>query len=51
MIEVWRYDPDLLAKNGVIDPLSLYLSIRANDDERIQIELKDLMNSIKWLED
>lgn len=51
LIEVWRYDPDLLAKNGVIDPLSLYLSIRANDDERIQIELKDLMNSIKWLED
>ena len=51
MVEIWRYDPSLLAINGVVDPLSLYLCMRTSDDERIRIELKNLMGSIEWLED
>ena len=50
-IEVWRYNPLLLAKNNLVDPLSLYLSMQSNDDERIIIELNKLINNIKWLED
>ena len=51
LVEVWRYDPSLLEKNHIIDPLSLYLSLRTSDDERIKIELKKLISSIAWLED
>ena len=51
MIEVWRYNPMLLAKSNVVDPLSLYLSLKTNEDERVRIELKNLINNVKWLED
>lgn len=47
-IEVWKYDPALLAKNGVIDKLSLYLMLKDYDDERVQIELENMMNEIAW---
>lgn len=50
-VEVWRYDPMLLAKGNVVDPLSLYLSLKTNEDERVRIELKNLINNVKWLED
>lgn len=50
-VEVWRYDPMLLAKGNVVDPLSLYLSLQSNEDERVRIELRNLINSVKWLED
>ena len=51
LVEVWRYDPSILEKNHTIDPLSLYLSLRTSDDERIKIELKNLISSVEWLED
>ena len=51
MVEVWRYDPGILELNHNVDPLSLYLSMQAIDDERIRIELKRLIENIKWLED
>ena len=51
VVEVWRYDPTLLAEKNIVDPLSLYLSLQANDDERIKIELENLINHVIWLED
>lgn len=51
MVEVWRYDPMLLAQDNIIDPLSLYLSLQTNDDERVRMELKNLIKNIKWLEE
>ncbi|MCF0207225.1 MAG: hypothetical protein HUK15_07345 [Bacteroidales bacterium] len=45
-VEVWRYDPKILAKDGVSDPLSLYLSLRDNEDDRIQIELEHLIEKL-----
>ncbi len=51
LVEVWRYDPMLLAKENVVDPLSLYLSMKSNEDERVRIELKNLINNVRWLED
>ena len=50
-VEVWRYDPALLQMNDMVDPLSLYLSLKGKSDERIQMELDHLMNKVKWLED
>ncbi len=51
IVEVWRYDPMLIEKNNMVDPLSLYLSLQNSDDERVRMELKNLMNSVIWLED
>ena len=47
-IEIWKYDPKLLSHTGTVDRLSLYLSLKDNDDERVQIELDNLLNDIQW---
>lgn len=47
-VEVWKYDPGLLAENGIIDKLSLYLVLKDHPDERVQIELENMMNEIEW---
>jgi DNA-binding MarR family transcriptional regulator len=38
-MESWKYDPWVLAENAVADPCSLYLSLRASGDERVQKEI------------
>ncbi|MBR8803354.1 hypothetical protein IX299_001811 [Porphyromonas levii] len=48
MIEVWRYDPTLMSLNGYVDKLSLYLSLINDKDERVQIELEHLLETIEW---
>ena len=45
-IEVWNYDPKLFAVNGVVDKISLYLSMKDNPDERIQYELINLTKQL-----
>jgi DNA-binding MarR family transcriptional regulator len=52
-IEVWKYDPKILAaesknNNTSVDPLSLYLSIKNNCDERIEMGLEQLIDEIIW---
>lgn len=47
-IQVWKYNPRMLSSTGVVDKLSLYLSLKDNEDERIQIELERLINEIPW---
>lgn len=47
-IEVWRYDPQLLSKEIKVDRLSLYLSLKNEDDERIRISLEEMINQIRW---
>lgn len=47
-LEIWNYDPALFAKNGISDPFSLYLSLRALDDERVIIALEEMMEKITW---
>lgn len=47
-LEIWYYDPDLFAKNGLVDPFSLYLSLKTIQDERIKFALEELMEKIPW---
>ncbi|MGO9202925.1 MAG: hypothetical protein ACLQM8_20585 [Limisphaerales bacterium] len=48
-IELWRYEPALLSKDGkTVDPLSLYLSLRGTNDERVEGALEDLLKGIQW---
>ena len=45
-LEVWNYDPALLAKDEYVDPFSLYLIFQDNPDERVQIALEDMMENV-----
>lgn len=47
-LEIWHYDPELFAKNNIADPFSLYLSLKANKDERIESALEEMMEKIEW---
>lgn len=45
-MESWKYDPWVLAENGVADPCSLYLSLRRSGDERVQKEMRYLIERL-----
>lgn len=47
-VQIWRYDPTRFAVNSVADPLSLYLSFEKNTDERVEIALEELLESVEW---
>ncbi|MEO7046107.1 MAG: hypothetical protein ABI091_12430, partial [Ferruginibacter sp.] len=52
-IEVWKYDPLKLAAEmsndlPVVDPLSLYLSLRDNEDERVEMALEQIIEKFIW---
>jgi hypothetical protein len=44
--EVWKYPPEQFSKNQLIDPLSLYLSMREEKDSKISAGLKKLMDVV-----
>lgn len=45
-IEVWKYPPEQFSKNQLIDPLSLYLSMREEKDSKISAGLKKLIDVV-----
>lgn len=47
-VEVWRYNPALLTDTNIADPLSVYFSLKDNQDDRIQIELEHLITRKPW---
>lgn len=48
IFEIWKYNPNILAIGNFVDPLSLYLIFREDEDERIQQSLIALINEVKW---
>ena len=48
VMEVFRYDPKILANGNYIDVISLYAQFKDNKDERVQIEIESLVNEILW---
>lgn len=48
MIEQWKYDPAILAQNGIVDDISLVLLLKDNEDERVQAELDELRRNYEW---
>lgn len=47
-LETWAYDPAALAKDGVVDRLSLYLSVRNEPDERVAQAAEQLLEPFGW---
>lgn len=46
ILEGWAYHPDLLAFEDTVDPISLYLSMQKESDERVHMALDQLME--RW---
>lgn len=44
VVELWKYNPLSTAKHGIVDSLSLALTYKDDDDPRIVIELKKLID-------
>ncbi|MBF5059178.1 hypothetical protein [Candidatus Neptunochlamydia vexilliferae] len=42
-LEIWHYNPTSITHNSVIDPFSLYLSLREIKDERIEAALESVI--------
>ena len=47
-IEVWWYSTARFAEHGMVDQLSLYLSLKADHDERTETALEEMMEKIEW---
>ena len=45
-VEVWRYNPALLSNTTVVDPLSLYLILKDDEDERVSMELDYMLHQV-----
>ena len=48
LLEIWSYSPRLFAEGGIVDRFSLYLSLRATDDERVAAALDEMMEKVVW---
>lgn len=47
-IQVWVYPPALFAYKKIVDPLSLFLSLKDDPDERTQMALDEMMENHQW---
>lgn len=52
-LEIWKYNPETLASQllkdaPVVDPLSLYLSLKDSSDERIEMALDQIIKKFIW---
>ena len=45
-IEIWKYPP--LGTSGYVDKLSLFLTLKDDNDPRVEKEIEIMMNEIKW---
>ncbi|NCB09298.1 MAG: hypothetical protein EOM73_14175 [Bacteroidia bacterium] len=47
LLQIWAYPPELFGDN-MVDPLSLYLTLKNDPNERVQIALDELLEGISW---
>ena len=47
-VEVWRYVLSMQATEKTVDPLSLWLSLRDKQDDRIQLALDEMEEKFPW---
>jgi len=48
IVELWRYNPNVLSDNKFVDPLSLYLTYKDTKDERIEMALEQIIKKQQW---
>jgi DNA-binding MarR family transcriptional regulator len=45
-LEIWKYDPNILGTQDKVDPISLYLSLQTEEDERVQQALEQMIKEL-----
>ncbi len=45
-VQLWNYDPAVLAKDRIADPFSVYLCLKDHEDERVQIAIEEMMEGV-----
>lgn len=45
-IEIWKYNPELISRTSVVDPFSLFLTLKDDADPRIQKELNNMIDNV-----
>ncbi|MFS0942607.1 hypothetical protein ACFC3E_06490 [Enterococcus thailandicus] len=46
-VELWSYSPFSISDDDIVDPISLYYSLKDSEDPRIEMELDELLYKIK----
>ena len=47
-LEIWKYDPQPLARRNLVDVISLAVSLSAQTDERVQLAIDEMLEGYKW---
>ncbi len=47
-LELWKYDPQVLADSAGVDVISLSLSLQENRDERVEQAVEEMMEGYQW---
>jgi len=47
-LEIWKYNPALLAEKQFVDRLSLSLCYNDTDDERVRKEITEMIDKMIW---
>lgn len=45
-VELWQYDPKILGKDGIVDPLSLAISLQENREERVEQAVDEMLMKV-----
>ena len=45
-VELWQYDPKILGKNGIVDPLSLAIVLQDVVDERVEQSIDEMLREV-----
>ena len=48
VVELWSYPPNQFGSDRAVDKLSLWLSLRGTDDERVEGALEEMLEGIAW---
>lgn len=46
-LEIWKYDPNALCQNGMVDPFSLVLSLKDAEDERVETAVMEFVEGLQ----
>ncbi|HKX46850.1 MAG TPA: hypothetical protein VJP77_09110 [Planctomycetota bacterium] len=48
LLELWNHEPCALSESDLVDPLSLFLTLREDSDERVQAALEAVVEGVRW---
>ncbi len=47
-IELWKYNPMVFASEGLVDIVSLVQSLKEVEDERVEMQIEEIMEDYRW---